>query len=439
MLHSRIKFFLTSVLVFCMTCGTPATLVFSDSTPSDPPDTAPAAPPKSMAELKTMVAPIALYPDALLSQILVACTYPLEIVQANQWLQANASLQGQALSDAVKTQSWDASVQALVAFPDVLKRLNQDITWTTNLGNTFLAQQSDVMDAVQQMRGEAEQTGKLASTSQQKVINTTTEGQKVIEIEPTSPEVVYVPVYDPVLIWGPPMDYYYPGWYYPHPWVGSFYAWDSGISLSVYYGPRWGGWHNWGWHPYWHQHTVVVNNYFVNHYTTNVTHVGVSNVTNVHSTSVWRHEPAHRMGVAYPSPRLNQQFRTPVTHIGNNPGMRNFSTARPSLAAPAVQAQLHQSAVRYQSRPATFERMASHPISTNGYNNNRTAFGGMGSGMQTRAISNRGYTSLSHAQGIGNAHRSPSTGQVRGSFGTGGRGVAPSATNGGTSGGHRGN
>jgi hypothetical protein len=165
--------------------------------------------------LNDLVAPIALYPDPLLSQVLVAATYPLEVVQAYQWAQKNPGMGGPALTQAAQQQNWDASVQALVVFPDVLKRLNDDVTWTTNLGNAFLAQQQDVMDAVQRMRQKAQQAGKLKSTPQQSVVTANDAGAPYIEIEPANPEVIYVPVYDPSWIWGPPMWYPYPHWWWP--------------------------------------------------------------------------------------------------------------------------------------------------------------------------------------------------------------------------------
>src|SRR5271166_3111575 len=144
-------------------------------------DQPPALPPPNQAltpdQLDDLVAPIALYPDPLLSQIMVASTYPLEVVQAFQWQQRNPGLNGPALTQAAQQQNWDPSIQALVVFPDVMKRLNDDVTWTTNLGNAFLAQQNDVMDAVQRMRQKAQQAGKLASTPQLNVVNTNDGGQ----------------------------------------------------------------------------------------------------------------------------------------------------------------------------------------------------------------------------------------------------------------------
>jgi len=331
-------------------------------------------------QLETLVAPVALYPDELLTQILVASTYPLEIVQAYQWLQIHPELKGQDLTQAAAQQTWDPSVQALVAFPDVLKRLNQDINWTTNLGNQFLASQANLMEAVQRMRQKAQGAGKLNSTAQEKVTTVNQSGQPVIEIAPASPDVVYVPVYDPAWVWGPPAYYYYPAWYYPpRPAYGGYYVWGGGISMSVSYS-NWNGWGGWGWQPGWSNHTVVVNNTFIvqNHY--NTVNVGASsaggapvpaatpalnasapaptaaNMTNPTTTpkaaatsspaanatpvapsaaspaagavgssgpsgskspsaspaqpptSVWTHNPAHRLGVAYPTPALSKRF-----------------------------------------------------------------------------------------------------------------------------------
>src|ERR1700688_5066985 len=158
----------------------------------------------SVQQLDNLVAPLALYPDPILSQVLVAATYPLEVVEANQWLQQNRSLTGTALMDAAKQQNWDPSVQALVAFPDVLTRLNQDVRWTTDLGNAFLGQQADVMAAIQRLRARAQANGKLRTTPQETVTTETQNGQTAIAIQPADPQVIYVPTYDPAYIWGPP-------------------------------------------------------------------------------------------------------------------------------------------------------------------------------------------------------------------------------------------
>src|SRR5579863_5731212 len=157
-----------------------AILLAQDQPPQGPPP--PAQAPLPPNALDSLVAPVALYPDPLLSQIMVASTYPLELVEAAQWLQRNGALTGPALTQAAAQQNWDPSVQALVVFPELMQRLTQDVTWTTNLGNAFLAQQPDVMDAVQRMRARAQQAGKLSSTPQQRVVQTTDAGRPVIDI-----------------------------------------------------------------------------------------------------------------------------------------------------------------------------------------------------------------------------------------------------------------
>src|SRR6185295_17560655 len=202
-------------------------------------------------QLDSLVAPIALYPDNLLSQTLVASTYPLEIIQLHQWLQRNAGLvkDQKRLADAVKGQPWDPSVQAMAAMPDLVKRLADDIQWTTDLGNAFLAQQSDVMAAVQRMRHKAQDKGSLQSSQQQTVRVQTIESKEVIVIQQANPEVVYVPSYDPVYVYGPAI-YPYPSIYYP-PYYGGAYAaaaisWGVGITMGFFWGGGWGWGCGWG-------------------------------------------------------------------------------------------------------------------------------------------------------------------------------------------------
>src|SRR6266478_5930682 len=152
-------------------------------------------------QLDSLVAPIALYPDPLLAQTLAASTYPLEIIQLQQWLEKNKNLKDKALADAVAKESWDPSVQALAALPDVVKRLADDIRWTTDLGNALLAQQNDVMEAAQRMRKKAQDKGNLKSTEQQKVETKVIENKSVIVVEQANPQIVYVPSYDPVVVY----------------------------------------------------------------------------------------------------------------------------------------------------------------------------------------------------------------------------------------------
>ena len=167
-------------------------------------------------EIEALVAPIALYPDSLLSQVLMASTYPLEIVQAARWVKANPNVKGDAAVKAVESQPWDVSVKSLVAFPQILEPMDQKLDWTQKLGDAFLADQKAVLDAVQRLRSRADQSGNLKSSEQQKVIvEEAAPQQTVIKIEPANPEVIYVPAYNPTVVygsWGYPS---YPPYYWP--------------------------------------------------------------------------------------------------------------------------------------------------------------------------------------------------------------------------------
>jgi len=351
---------------------------------------APKAPVLTADQLNTLVAPIALYPDPLISQILVATTYPLEIVQAAQWLQAHPELKGETLTSAAQQQNWDPSIQALVLFPDVIKRLSEDVTWTTNIGNAFLAQQADVMDAIQRMRLKAEQSGKLTSTEQQKVTTSNQDGQTVVQIEPTNPQVVYVPYYDPAVIWGPPVYYSYPIWRYPPaPRVGVFFWFGNGVWLSSGYSGCC-GWGGWGWHPYWTHRTVVVNNSFIHRYNFSAPYVRTFN-----GTTVWRHDSVHRLGVAYPTRALGVRYR---------PTVYAHPVARPSVAQ--VRTEFHASQQRVH------DHLGHRDIPAGGYNRNHSAFGGIEDGSRARMHSDRGYSSLSRT------HSSSSVGSPGNNSGT---------------------
>jgi len=271
-------------------------------------------------QLDSLVAPIALYPDSLLSQTLVASTYPLEIFQLQQWLDKNQNLASdqKKLAEAVKKQPWDPSIQAMAALPDVVKRLADDIQWTTDLGNAFLAQQSDVMDAVQRMRTKAHDKGSLQSNAQQRVQTQTIESKQVIVIEQTNPEVIYVPSYDPVYVWGPAI-YPYPAIYYP-PYYGAWYtaaAISFGVGITM--GFFWGG--GWGWGCGWGGGDININRN--NNFNRN-TNIGGGNRVNplgngnrgnlggnrgnlgsgnrvnpLGGGNKWQHDPSHRGGAPY--------------------------------------------------------------------------------------------------------------------------------------------
>lgn len=205
-------------------------------------------------QLQQLVAPIALYPDSLVAQVLAASTFPAEIVEADRWVQANPDLKGDALAQAVDQQSWDPSVKALCAFPTVLGNMDKNISWTSSLGDAYYNQEQGVMDAIQVMRQKAQQAGNLKDTPQQTV---QTQGSDIV-IQPAQPDVVYVPAYDPWLVYGYPVAAW-PGWY-PYPgiwWGGPSLYWGVGFGIGFWGGYGW-GWGHWGMG--WGGHTVIYNN-----------------------------------------------------------------------------------------------------------------------------------------------------------------------------------
>jgi hypothetical protein len=216
----------------------------------------PQAPPytqQNPEQLQQLVAPIALYPDSLVAQILAAATFPEQVVEADRWVQANPDLKGDALGRAVDQQPWDPSVKALAAFPSVLGNMDKNLSWTSSLGDAYYNQQQDVMDAVQVMRRRAQEAGNLKSTPQQTVATQDSN----IDIEPADPDEVYVPAYDPWLVYGGPVAAW-PGWYpYPGIWFGGPYlSWGPGFGIGWFGGFGW-GWGHWGFD--WHNHYAMFN------------------------------------------------------------------------------------------------------------------------------------------------------------------------------------
>ena len=329
-----------------------------------PPDQAPpqqgAAQPLSPDQLANLVAPIALYPDSLLSQILVAAGYPLEIVEAGQWLQQNRNLKGAQLVEAARQQNWDPSIQALVVFPDAVTRLNSNIRWTTDLGNAFLAQQADVMDAVQRLRAQASQAGKLKSNSQVTVRTQTEGGQAAIEIQPADPEVVYVPVYNPAYFWGPSLYGPYPPLFYPQ--IGFGFGFGGGIYIGSFFGGL--GWGGWGWGPSWFGHSIYMNNFFFHRYG-----FGDFHGAGFEGRSVWAHDPAHRLGVPYPNRALSNRFRGAAGGRMTGGNLGNRSAAQGQRSGNSGFGQRNAGA-------------------------NHSAFGGVQGRSQTRQQSDHGYSSL---------------------------------------------
>jgi hypothetical protein len=338
-----------------------------------PADQGPPPPPLSPQQLDDLVAPIALYPDTVLSQILAASTYPIEVVEAQQWLQQNRNLKGKKLLDEAKKQNWDPSVQALVVFPDVLTRLNQDIRWTTDLGNAFLAQQADVMHAVQDLRAKAEANGKLKSTPQENVTTETQNGQSAIEIMPPDPEQIYIPNYNPAYVWGPPLYGYYPPLLYPGIDVG-FGFWP-GIDLGFYFGGGWGLWggFGWGWGPNWFGGGLFVNGNFFHRYGFGDFHPGLG--------GAWAHNPAHRGGVAYPNRAVANRY--------GGAGARGGAAFRGGAVG-------SRGGEGFRGGAAGGRSFAARPEG-----GSHSAFGGIQNGAATRMQSDHGFSSMGHSGGFG--------------------------------------
>ncbi|KAI3611239.1 hypothetical protein D8I24_0228 (plasmid) [Cupriavidus necator H850] len=257
-------------------------------------------------ELEALVAPIALYPDSVLSQVLMASTYPLEIVQAARWVKANPKVKGDAALKAVESQPWDVSVKSLVAFPQALEPMNDKLDWTQKLGDAFLAQEKDVLAAVQRLRSRAQQSGNLKSNEQQNVIVESPPApvqgqpsQTVVRIEPANPEVIYVPAYNPTVVYGawsspayPP--YYWPPYpaYYPGAALATGFAWGVGLAAAgaIFGNCNWGG------------GDVNINVNKAANIDRNFDR------TKVQGGGRWQHDASHRKGVAYRDNASREKF-----------------------------------------------------------------------------------------------------------------------------------
>jgi hypothetical protein len=259
-----------------------------------------AAPAFSKEQLEQIVAPMALYPDPVVSQMLMASTYPLEIVEAARWLKANPGLKDKALEEALKQEDWDASVKSLCGFPDVMKQMDENLDWTQDLGDAFLAQKTELLDTVQRMRGKAYDSGNLKTTEQQVV---TQQPDKIIVIEPADPEVIYVPTYSSTVVyggWSYP-SYYYPPMYYPPPYGYGAMAFTVGVMWGA---AIWGGC-NWGWGG----SDVDIDINRQNNFNRNTSIDGGRNqVSNrAGGKQSWQHDASHRGGVNYRDNKTAQQ------------------------------------------------------------------------------------------------------------------------------------
>jgi len=368
---------------------------------ASPAPASPAEPPAAKIppeQLESLVAPIALYPDPLLAQTLVASTYPLEIIQLHQWVAKHPDLKDKALADSVAKQPWDPSIQSMAAFPDVTKRLADDIQWTTDLGNAFLAQQTEVMDAVQRMRKKAKDNGALESNEQQKVETKVVEQKTVIVVESANPEVIYVPSYSPTVVYGAPIYPYPPIYYPPYPPGAAFVSFSFGVMMGAAFwggsccGCGWGG----------NNVNINVNNNFnqINH---NVNRGGGGG-----GGGNWQHNPQHRGGAPYSNKATANKYGGSTR--GGSSGGRGASAGQ---------------------QPARQPGGAGNKAGSAGASNRAT--GGAGAGGASASTMNRGGSGGSGSRGA-----SPSNGVSGGSRGYSGSSARASSSRGASSMGSRG-
>jgi len=376
-------------------------------------------------QLDALVAPIALYPDPMLAQVLAASTYPLEIIQLQQWLVKNPTLKDKALADAVAKQPWDPSIQNMAVLPDLVKRLADDIQWTTDLGNAFLAQKADVLDAVQRMRKKAQDTGNLKSTEQQKVETKVVESKTVIVVEQSDPQVVYVPSYNPTVVYGPPV-YPYPPIYYPPPPPPGAYVATAAISFGVrmMVGAAMSG--GWGYGCGWGHGDVDIN--VNNNFNRNTNISNSGNRVNTGGGNTFQHNPQHRGGAPYSNSATANKYggtargastssrqasaRQQVSNQGGNLPSNRAGTSDRSAGSGAsnrtggagVSSSDRSAGGGASSRSGGgSERVGSKDMSRSSGSSSRSAFGSSGgnSGSSARSSSSRGSSSMSSSRSRG--------------------------------------
>jgi len=324
-------------------------------------------------ELVQMLAPIALYPDSLITQILMASTYPLEIVEAERWLRGNKNLKGEKLDAALQDKPWDPSVKSLCHFPDILFAMSDKLDQTRKLGDAFLGQENDVMDTIQELRREAWDQENLKTTEEQKVIIE----QEIIRIEPADPQVVYVPVYNPLYVYGP---WWYPAyppyyWYYPPGYVvtGGFIGFGPSYFFGIGFSWSWFDWH--------------VRHIYIDVHKTRRFHRHP--VRRDFDRHVWKHEPVHRKGVAYRDRRTSASFGSRPTRVSPaRPEIRGFppgSFERRAVERPRGSIERRDSVGPSPVRPDR-DRIQRAPVRD-------TPFRGIGSGSFERKAGVRGSES----------------------------------------------
>ncbi len=385
--------------------------------------------PFKQEELDQILAPIALYPDDLLSQVLMASTYPLEVVQAERWAKQNKSLKGDALATALEKQAWDPSVKSLVNFPDVLTMMSEKLDWTEKLGNAFLAQQKEVMGTVQKLRGKAQETGNLKTTAEQKVV--VEKETQVIVIESANPQVVYVPTYNPTVVYGTWAYPSYPPYYYypPNYAATAAFSFMAGAAVGAAWGYAWGDC-NWGGGDVdidVNRNTNINNNIDRSKYRSNVST----------GQGKWQHNAEHRKGVPYRDQATSQRYnRGGSTQAAQNreafrgradQGGQNLSGSGGNRGAQT--GQMNRSASAGTREAGSLNRSAGSSSSQIGgagrqnVSSRDSAFQGASSGSQARNFSSRGSSSRqSMSAGSGGGGGRGGGGRGGGGRGGGGRG-----------------
>ncbi|CAB3748050.1 DUF3300 domain-containing protein [Paraburkholderia solisilvae] len=368
-------------------------------------------------EIEALVAPIALYPDSVLSQVLMASTYPLEIVHAARWVKANPKVKGDAAVKAVENEPWDVSVKSLVAFPQILEPMNDKLDWTQKLGDAFLAQEKDVLAAVQRLRARAQKSGNLKSTEQQNVIvepPAASGGQTIVRIEPANPEVIYVPAYNPTVVYGawsyptyPPYYWPPPPAYYPGAALATGFAWGIGLAAAgaIFSNCNWGG------------GDVNINVNKAANIDRNFDRTKVQGNGNR-----WQHDASHRQGVAY------RDNATRNKYAGNVPGAEGRSDFRGRNSGTNQRAGVADRAGT-GNRAAAADRAGAGNRATTadraGAGNRATTADRAGAGNRATTadrsnVGDRGGASNRGGAGTGNFSRASD--QVGGGFGGGGGG-----------------
>ena len=382
-------------------------------------------------ELDQLLAPIALYEDSLLAQILMASTYPLEVVQATRWAKQNESLKGDALTTALEQQDWDPSVKSLVNFPQVLQMMSEKLDWTQKLGDAFLAQQKGVMDTVQNLRKKADAEGNLKTTKEQKVI--VEKETQTIVIESANPQVVYVPTYNPTVVYGP---WWYPAYppyyYYPPGYVAgaAFFSFGVGVAIGVAWGYAWGGCR-------WGRGDVNIN---INRNTNINTKIDRSKYAGKVSAGdggkgSWKHNPEHRKGVSYRDQSTAKKFdkgasrdaksreafrgraetgRQDLARGGSDKSRDRSAGSRQDLKRSTDKGSLDRGGTQKRRDTGGLERKGTKQSA------NKSAFGGYEKGSRTKSSSSRGHKSMSSSRSGGRSGMSRGGGG-RGGGGRGGR------------------